>query len=432
VMQAQQHNSAVSSDVLLGPDADRLFRIAIGIGAIGVAASVLLGLVNGDGMARFVESWLMAFYFVVTIALGGMFFTFVQHATHAGWSVGVRRIAEITVSNFVWLWILFLPILFVALFREGKPLYAWMNPTTTDELYEHKAPYLNVPFWTIRAVLYFAVWAGFGWFFYRNSRRQDETGDWKLTLWMQRAAPLCAVLFALTLTFSAIDWVKSLDAHWFSTIFGVYVFAASCCGFFSFQIIVIYLIQRRGKVRDEITPEHFQDMGKQLFAFGVVFWAYIAYSQYMLIWYANIPEETTWYIARLSGAWKWVSLLLLVGHFALPFLLLITKHTKRATGVLAMIAGGMLLMHLVDIYWLTMPTVPAEALEEAGSNLAELHRQIDAGLVDVGWAPRLLDLTCLVGLVGLFVAGVAHRLRTCPLIPVQDPRLQESLAFENM
>jgi hypothetical protein len=412
--------------------ATKLMRGAAVVGVAGIALSLLLAVVD-SGWERFFRSYLTAFMFVLSLGLGGLFFTFIQHATRAGWSVALRRVSEIGAASLKWIWILFLPIAGLVIAGHGKMLYSWMSPEyrAADALYQHKEPFLNVPFWLVRAVIYFAVWAAFGAFYFRNSCRQDETGDVNLTHRMQWWAPLCAILFGVTLTFGSIDWIKALEAHWFSTIFGVYFFAASCCGFFSLQIITVYLLQRSGRLTDEITREHYQDMGKLLFAFGIVFWAYIAYSQYMLQWYANIPEETTWYLARIMGGWQWVSLLLLVGHFALPFVILVTKHTKRAKGILAIIAVWTLLLHFVDVYWLVMPKVPAEAIHDAGS-LNELREAAATGAIDVGWGPQLIDLTLLVGLMGLFVTGFVRQMRSCLLIPVRDPRLHESLAFENM
>jgi len=416
----------------LGPLAGKIMTIAGLIGLAGLLLSVLLAF--SAGWEHFFRAYLTAFMFVISIALGGLFFTFVQHATRAGWSVVIRRIAEAFAGNLLWLWILFLPILALVVVGRGGLLYDWMDSAHAagDELYAHKRPYLNETFWVIRAVVYLAVWAGAGWFFLRNSVAQDDSGDVNLTHRMQRWAPLAAILYAVTQTFAVIDWVMALEAHWFSTMFGVYFFAASCCGFFSVQILVAYFLQRNGKVQEEITLEHYQDMGKQLFAFGIVFWAYIAYSQYMLIWYGNIPEETGWYMARQLGGWGGVSILLLVAHFFIPFLLLVTKHTKRIRGLLALIALAMLLLHFVDVYWLVMPHVPAEAIA-ASTTYGQVARQVAAGGGElVGYHPHLMDLTCLIGLVGLLAAGTAHRLRRCALIPLGDPRLGESLAFENM
>jgi hypothetical protein len=209
-------------------------------------------------------------------------------------------------------------------------------------------------------------------------------------------------------------------------MFGVYFFAASCCGYFALQIIMAWYLQRSGRLENEITLEHYQDMGKLLFAFGIVFWAYIAYSQFMLIWYANIPEETTWYMARTLGPWRTVSWILLVFHFAVPFVLLVTKHTKRVPAVLAGIAGLMLVLHFVDMYWSVMPRVP-EQLSARTESLATLTALYEQGELNIGWAPSPMDLTLVLGLVGptrSATRGWASRWpsRTCESGPPTGPK----------
>ena len=411
----------------LGEIGPRVFKVAGIVGIAGLAVGVILAAVQGE-WAHFLRAYLTAFVIVVTISLGALFFVLVHHITRAGWSTVLRRIAEGIASNFIWLWILFIPVA-ISVFL-AHPIYHWVHPGN-DEILQHKEGFLNVPFWLIRAGVYFAIWGFLGTFYFRNSVAQDTSGDLSLTTRMQRLAPPAVIAFALTLTFSSIDWIKSLEPHWFSTMFGVYIFAASCCGFFSLLILIVYYLQRRGKLENEVTLEHYQDMGKLLFAFGVAFWAYITFSQFMLIWYANLPEETTWFLARAVGGWLPMTWLLIIGHFAIPFLLLVTKHTKRVPVVLAAIAGGMLVMHCVDMYWAVMPEVPIEILERAATK-AELEAAVAAGEASIGWAPNLMDPALIVGLLGLLVAGTARRLSACSLVAVRDPRLQESLQFENV
>ena len=411
--------------------AAKVFAPAAGLGVLGLAGSAGLG--AAAGWDRFFQSYLVAFLFVLSIALGALFFTFIKHLTRAGWSVVLRRILEALGANLSWLWVLFVPLLLVVVLGHGEMLYHWADTehAAHDELLQHKAPYLNTGFWAIRAIVYLAVWAVAGEFFFRLSTAQDRTGDVHLTKRMQRWSPVIAVLFALTQTFAAVDWIKSLEPHWFSTMFGVYFFAASTCGVIATLCLVMYGLQRAGKLEAEITQEHYQDVGKMLFAFGIVFWAYIAFSQYMLIWYANIPEETMWYLARQLGPWLWVSVVLLLGHFLVPFVLLLSKHPKRIKPVLAGFGAWMLLMHYLDLYWLVMPQVPADAMY-AATSYAALADGVASGEVDVGFEPHMLDVTTVVVMAGVFVAMTVRRLRACALIPVQDPRLHESLAFENM
>jgi len=411
----------------LGELGQRVFRIGMIVGAVGVAVAIVLAIIGSD-VDRFVRSWLFAFVLALSVSLGALFWVMVQHAVRAGWSVVLRRIGECVAANLQWLWILFVPVAALVVLDKTH-VYHWVHPEG-DALLEHKAPYLNLGFWMLRAVLFLGVWAALSRLFFRTSVAQDRSGDVNLTLRMCMLAPVGLLIYALSQSFASIDWIMSLEAHWFSTMFGVYFFAGSTCGFFAVQAIVMFLLQRSGRVQNEITAEHYQDAGKLLFAFGVVFWAYIGFSQFMLIWYANIPEETGWYMSRLMRPWQYVSVILLVGHFILPFFLLITRHTKRFPIVMAAIAAWMLLMHVIDVYWLVMPIVPADALYEAAS-YAALQRRIEADVSLVNFAPGLIDLACLVGIGGLMVGMTAKRMASCSLVPARDPRLNESLAFEN-
>ena len=409
----------------LGDLAMRAFRWSLAVGLVGLAISLVIGWRSADGWERFFRSYLVAFCFVLSLSLGGLFFTLMQHLARAGWSVVLRRVAEALAGNLTWIWILFVPI---AIGMLTGDLYSWNDTALreSDELLIKKAPYLNASFWLIRAGIYFAIWALIARFFFRVSVAQDQSGDPHLTSRLQSVSAVAMILYAFTQSFAIIDWVMTLEFGWFSTILGVYFFAATCCGFGATMILLFYGLQRAGRLSASVSKEHYQEMGKFLFAFGIFFWGYIAYSQYMLIWYGNMPEETGWFIPRQLGAWGAFSLFLLFGHFCGPFLILISRHPKRMKGVLAVAAGWMLFMHLADLYWLVMPRIPPElSTATSYAQLAELYKD-----APVGFHP--LDLTCLVALGGLAAAGVALRLRRCSLIPIRDPRLHESLAFENI
>jgi hypothetical protein len=399
-----------------------------GFGGLVLLGAAALITWRGDvAWDRFLRAYLVAFCFVLSLSLGGLFFTMLQHLTRAGWSVVVRRVAEGLAGNLRWIWILFIPIV-IGLYTTD--LYHWTH-VGDDLLLKHKAPFLNTTFWLIRAAFYFAVWAGLAHFFIRNSVAQDASGDPRLTLRMQKVAAPGMILYAFTQTFAIIDWVMALEPHWYSTMFGVYFFSASCCGFAATLIIGCFALQRSGRVTDSITTEHYQDLGKFLFAFGIVFWAYIAYSQYMLIWYANIPEETGWFAARQLGGWGTLSLLLIAGHFVGPFMILISRHPKRWRGFLAAAAVWMLIVHFIDIYWLAMPAIPADLIASV-STYPQLVAEFEASYAeayDLHWS--VLDLLCVLGMAGVCAAGTAVRLGRAALIPEGDPRLQESLAFEN-
>jgi len=241
----------------------------------------------------------------------------------------------------------------------------------------------------------------------RMSIAQDASGDPALTLRMERLSAPGMVLFALSLNFAAFDLLMSLDPHWFSTIFGVYYFAASVVAFLAVMPKILYALQMRGILQNAVTVEHYHDFGKLLFGF-IVFWAYIAFSQYMLIWYGNIPEETMWFLKRQTGGWTTVSLILIFGHFMVPFLLLVSRAIKRRPLLLALTGGFVAVMCWIDIYWMVIP-------------------EFSPGVARFG----LLDVLCLLGMNGVFSAAVILRLKRHSVIAEKDPRLEESLAFEN-
>ncbi len=214
--------------------------------------------------------------------------------------------------------------------------------------------------------------------------------------------------FAVTLTFASFDWIMSLYPHWFSTIFGVYYFSGAAVGIFALLAILALVLGRANLLAGAVTVEHLHDLGKLLFAF-VVFWAYIAFSQFMLIWYGNIPEETAFFADRWNAGWRPVSIALAVGHFVLPFFVLLLRDVKRRAGTFAALGAWMLAMHYLDLYWLVMPTFRPESP-----------------------TPTLLDLVAFVALGSLFVGALGWLMRRAALVPVRDPRLSESLSFENM
>jgi hypothetical protein len=368
---------------------------------VGVVASALLGAANPR---QFFFSWLVAFLFFLTLALGALFFVLIQYASQGGWGIVVRRIGETTFATVPVMAALFLPLLLGL-----SDLYSWAAPGAAehDALLRWKAPFLNVPFFLIRAVLYFGVWSVMALFYYRDSRRQDATGDPAVSARLRALAGPAIIVLALTQTFASIDWIMSLAPHWYSTMFGVYFFAGSFVGFIAFLSLVAVAMRRAGLLETVITAEHLHDLGKLLFAF-TCFWAYIGFSQFFLIWYANLPEETIWFKARITGSWKAISILLMAGHFVIPFFYLMGRAVKRNGSTLAVGGGWLLAMHFMDIYWQVMPTLHPE-----------------------GFRPSLLDVTTFVAVGGCFVAAGSWLMRRQALVPLRDPRIAESLAFEN-
>lgn len=381
------------------------------IGAGGLAAGVLAGWLNGWDV--FFRSYLLNYCYVLSLALGALFFVLLQHLTRAGWSVSVRRLAEFIAATLPLLALLFLPLL-VPVFKGMDGVWSWTNPQVVaeDPLLRAKQPYLNVPFFVVRCAIYFGIWSLLARFYLKTSVAQDASGDPELTLRMQWWSAPGMLLYALTVTFFALDALMTLQPHWYSTIFGVYFFSGAVVGFFALLALVVYFVQRAGRLTRSVTIEHYHDIGKLAFGF-VVFWAYIAFSQYMLIWYANIPEETIWYRPRQGDTW-WigVSLVLLFGHFVAPFVVLLSRYPKRRPGLLVLACAWLLLMHWIDIYYLVGPQP-----HMVGGADTPLH---------------VTDFLLLVGLGGLFVCGLLRPMGRYALLPERDPRLSESLTFENV
>jgi len=311
--------------------------------------------------------------------------------------------------------VLVLPIVLITLMGNDT-LYQWANTETVaeDHLLHAKSPYLNTGFFALRYLIYFGSWIFLARYFLGKSVAQDETGDPELTLLMERRSGPAILLYAFTLSFAAIDFIMSLNAHWFSTIFGIYYFAAGLVGFFSFLAISLVFLRSKGLLQEPVTVEHLHDVGKLLFAFNC-FWAYIAISQYLLIWYANIPEETVFFLDRQSNGWGVVSLILVIGHFAIPFVFFMSRWMKRNPKALCFWAVYLLIMNWVDIFWLVMPNMASHGESSA----------ISFGMI-------LINVCCTIGVGGIFVAGILKFAGEKSLMPVRDPRLEESLEFHNI
>ncbi len=407
----------------------------IGLGILLVAAGMAL---YADGWRRLQLGYLVAFAFVLSLSLGSMFFVLLQHLTRAGWSVVVRRPAEIFSLNIVAVAVLALPIVWWV--QQGE-LYPWAGDTThapatgthaapastsghdahsilqalyahqsVDELTLSKAGWLNATSFLVRIAIYFLVWTSLAGFWFFRSRRQD-LGDPQATQTrkMEWHAGITAIAFGLTLTFAAFDFLMSLDPHWYSTMFGVYFFAGCAVGGFSLNLLTVLLAARTGLFPDVLSTEHRRDLGRFLFAF-VFFWGYIAFSQYMLLWYANVPETTRWFAIRgasmaegYGNSWGWLLTGLLFGHFVIPFLGIMSRHVKAHPRAMIFWTIWLLAMHYLDLYWLVMP---------------ELGPHLTMGPIEVG----------ALSAVGCFwLLGASWFATRTSLVPVGDPRLIDSL-----
>ena len=377
---------------------------------LGVALLVvsLVGWVNEP--QQFYFSYLVGWTFCLSLVLGALFLVTIKHLTKAYWVVTVRRIPEVLLYSFPLLIVLFIPIIF-----GMHDLYHWSHegiadPASVnyDEVLAGKVSYLNTPFFLARMAFYFAIWTYISYRLYTLSLRQDVDPDREIPVLQRRVSGWGLPVISVTTAFASFDLLMSLDAHWFSTMFGVYFFSGAFLSSFCFTALVAILLQRSGMLKNVVTLEHYHDLGKLMFGF-VVFWAYIAFSQYMLYWYGNIPEETIWFRHRLEHGWELHSLMLLVLHFFLPFLILLPRFAKRSIAVMSFMSVWLLIMQCYDFHWLSMPALHPDH--------AGFH-----------W----LDFTCWLGLFGVFFGAFLWRLSRHPLVPQHDPLLGQSLEFENV
>jgi hypothetical protein len=334
------------------------------------AAILVFGFTLGD-RRQFAFSYLTAALFALTPALGCLFFVLLHHVTGATWSVVVRKRAEDVTLAIPITAALLLPLGFVL-----RDLYPWAGAGAgSDAILRHRLPVMNAPAFLIRALICLAVWSLISWWF----RRTQSTR-------LRAASAPALILFGVTVTVAAFDWIMSLDSHWSSSIFGVYIFAGSVVSGLALLGIVAILGSRGGSVVSLFGADQAHDLGKLLFGF-LCFWAYIGFSQFLLVWYANMPEETAWYALRVQGGWRTLSLALAIGHFIVPFLFLLPREIKRRPSTLLLASLWILVMHYADLYWLIMPN---------------LHRTAH---------PRTMDAMVLAGVVAITGGAVAHILR---------------------
>src|SRR6266478_8000219 len=325
--------------------------------------SVLLGVVAFVALAQSIAgamidphqfgfSWLFAFGFFFTLCAGCFFWIIVHYATDAEWSVVVRRQLENIACLLAVMAVFFVPVLFLR-----HHLYDWLNiPPGKEAALDSKRAYLNWNFFVVRAIVFFGLFILASQLLRRFSVRQDKDGNPQFTIWMRKIAFASLPMFALCLTFGACDWLMSLNYHWFSTMWGVYIFAGAAGSSMALLVLVITALRKAGYLKETVTVEHYHIMGKWMLAF-TVFWAYIGFSQYMLIWYANMPEETEYFIRRNTESWNALSLFLVIGRFFVPFVILLMRSPKKKPHRLCLIAGWIVFMQMVDLYIVILPAL---------------------------------------------------------------------------
>jgi hypothetical protein len=370
------------------------------IGAIGIGAAFM---VDAD---RALFNYLIMYMFILSIGLGSLGLVGMEYLVGATWSTPFRRVSEFLSSVLPLMIILVIPILL-----GMHDLFHWTHHEAVehDPILQSKEPYLNVPFFIVRVGICYAIWMLFYFVFMRNSRKQDTTGDPRLTKISVRFSAPFAFLFMITATIAAVDFMMSLEPHWFSTMFGVYYFAGTILSSFAALTFISIMLKQNGYLSPKISNSHFYSLGTLLFGF-TVFWAYIGFSQFMLIWYADIPEETFWYMLRFRGDWEYVSYGLLVLHFIIPFIVLLPRTVKTNIGRLKFMSIWILVMHYYDLYWIIMPTY------------ANTHD----GMGPVfGW----MELVFPMAAAGLLILVFALQAKRQNLMPIGDPKLESGLNF---
>jgi len=397
---------------------------ALGVGIAGIVLTILGIFVSGGKVVAF--SWLTGVTFWTAIAIGMLMLVMIHHILDSSWSVVLRRQFEHCLSAFPWLALLFSPLVIVSLTGSHDLIWKWMNPDYVlanghtiahDPLYVKKAAFLNLPMFVAMTALCFIVWIWLSSRLRKASFSQDSDGDLKWTHMNRKTAAFGLALGAVTLTLASIYWVKSLDYHWFSTMFGVWFFADCVRGALSVGVLLLLWLYQRGDLKGILNTNHLYSAGMLVFAF-TVFWAYISFSQYFIIWNANIPEETFWYNLREitkagePSQWKYVGLFLLFGHFVVPFLYLLSYRNKIVHGRIKPIAIWILFVILIDIIYNVAPALKDYSTGDPKPFLA-------LGL--------LWTVTSVIGVGGVFFWAYFKSFPTAKLIPIRDPRIKECL-----
>jgi hypothetical protein len=382
----------------LRPCLERWQRRALLLGVAGLMVSAV-GYFSAP--EDFFRSYLLGYFFWAGIALGSLALLLLHHIFGAGWGFMLQRPLEAGSRTLPLLAVLFLPLLLGL-----HSLYEWSHAdvVAADPILQHKSAYLNAGFFVGRVVVYFLLWLGVAHLLSKWSGQLDASGDPRLAKRLQNAGPPGLLVYGLTATFASVDWVMSLDPHWFSTMFGLMLIAGQVLSALAFVTLVTATLRQHQPLAGVLRPEHLHDHGTLLFAF-VMIWAYLSFSQFLIIWSGNVPETITWYKDRSAGGWEKLALGVVVFHFALPFALLLSRYNKRRAGILAAVAAFLLVMRWVDLFWIMKPTFHPEGLR--------LH-----------W----LDPVVTIGLGGVWVAFFCYQLKSRPLVPQKDPRMIEALA----
>ena len=377
------------------PQYERVQQGSLVAGAALLALSVALGF---HDWTQFFRSYLVAFIFWTGMGLGCMAILMLHHMVGGTWGFALRRLLESGAKTVRLMAILAIPLLLIV-----PKLYSWDTPAAREEMSPFKRVYLSRVFFTSRTVIYFAAWMALVYFLNKWSNDQDRTGDAGLLRRMQNLSGPGLLIYGLTVTYASVDWAMSLEPKWFSTIYGMIFMVTQALAAMALVTVVVMFLSDRKPLSEIVTPLLFNDFGNLLLMFTML-WAYLSFSQYLIIWAGNLQDEIPWYMVRTSGGWHWFAAALILFHFAVPFFLLLMRFIKRRKRILAALAAGLIVMSVVDIYWLTVP-----AFEPKGP---EFH---------------LTDYGTLIGIGGLWMWLFLSQLKKRPLLPLHDPRLEEVL-----
>ena len=378
-----------------------LSKLGILLFAIGAVLGLIAFFVDRE---RAIFNYLITYMMILSIGLGSLFIVALEYIAGADWSTPIRRIPEFFSRLLPLLFILVIPLL---VFNHDLFHWAHEEAIVDDKILKGKAPYLNITFFVIRTFVFIGLWSLFYWMLTRNSRKQDSTKDQTLTKKNIKLSAFFIPVFALSLTFTAIDFMMSLEPHWFSTIFGVYFFAGTVVAALSAITIAVILLKEKGYFNPWMNDDHLFSLGALLFAF-INFWAYIAFSQFLLIWYADLPEETFWYLIRWEGGWVFFSVVLIIAHFAVPYFALLTQPSKKDPKRLKFIAIWLLVAHFIDLFWLIMP------------NMKSMKN---------GYVFSWIDFVFPIAGVGLVILVFVMSSKKDNLIPIGDPKLKRGIDF---
>lgn len=383
-------------DTVNKPISDKVSKLGYALTGIGLLIIVASFLTNKQ---RGAFDYLWIYMFLTSVGIGGLALTALEYLVGATWSVPFRRVCEFLAGIIPLLIILVVPLIFTM-----GDLFHWLHPEPGDEILAAKKPYLNMNFFLIRVAFCIVVWFIFYFFFTRNSKKQDTTKEPGLTRTNIKLSVVFAPLFFISMTMAAIDWMMSLEPHWYSTIYGVYYFAGTIVCTLAIVTFISIHLKENGYLNPRVSNDHFYSLGTLLFGFNI-FWAYIAFSQFVLVWYADIPEETVWYMQRWHHGWQYVSLGLLFFHFVIPFLILLPRSIKVNLKVLKVMSVWMVLAHMLDLYWLIMPTYSSSPV--------------------FGWQ----ELGMLLFAPGLIIVVFTMKANKENITPVGDPKLEAGLNF---